>query len=77
MFNEPHTSTAAAARPKDSLGCLSSQLHKDLELDTGEFKFFRKCTRDDKTSAVTIQCCASAAWPIARRISPLTRHSSA
>jgi AraC family transcriptional regulator len=40
MFNEPHTSTAAAARPKDSLGCLSSQLHKDLELDTGEFKFF-------------------------------------
>jgi AraC-like DNA-binding protein len=52
MFNDTQTSSATAARPKDSLGCLSSQLDKDLELDTGEFKFYRKCTRDGKTSAV-------------------------
>ena len=52
MFKDTQTSTATAVRPKDSLGCLSSQLHKDLELDTGEFKFLRKCTRDDKTSAI-------------------------
>lgn len=52
MLNEPHTSAATAVRPTDSLGCLSGQLNKDLELDTGEFKFFRKCAGNDKTSTV-------------------------
>jgi AraC family transcriptional regulator len=33
---------------------MSSQLHKDVELDTGEFKFFRKCTRDERASAVNM-----------------------
>jgi len=46
MLNDAQTSTATVVRPKDSLGC--------LELDTGEFKFFRKCTRDSKTNAVNM-----------------------
>ncbi|CAN7739006.1 helix-turn-helix transcriptional regulator [Paraburkholderia hospita] len=54
MFNDNQPCSATAARPKDSLGCLSSQLGKDLELDTGEFKFYRKCTRDGTTSAVNM-----------------------
>ncbi|CAN7799231.1 AraC family transcriptional regulator [Paraburkholderia hospita] len=54
MFNDNQASSAIAVRPKDSLGCLSSQLYKDLELDTGEFKFYRKCTRDGMTSAVNM-----------------------
>lgn len=54
MFNDIQTSAATAARPKDSLGCLSSQLGHDLELDSGEFKFYRKSTRDTQTSAVAM-----------------------
>jgi AraC family transcriptional regulator len=52
MFSDTQTSSATAARPKDSLGCLSSQLYKDLELGTDEFRFYRKCTRNGETSAV-------------------------
>jgi len=37
--------TAASRHKKDSLGCNSNQLHKDLELHTGEFTFYRKCRR--------------------------------
>lgn len=54
MFNDIHASAATAARPKDSLGCLSSQLRQDLELDTGEFKFYRKCTLGSDTSPVAM-----------------------
>lgn len=54
MFNDTQTSSAAAARPKDSLGCLSNQLYKDQELDAGEFRFYRKCTRDGNMSAVNM-----------------------
>ena len=43
-----------AARRKDSLGCLSSQLQHDVELDTGEFRFYRKCTRDSDTNPVVM-----------------------
>jgi AraC-like DNA-binding protein len=50
MFN--HADTATAARPKDSLGCVSNQLHKDLELHGGEFTFYRKCRHSAKTSEV-------------------------
>ncbi|MGQ7935907.1 helix-turn-helix transcriptional regulator [Paraburkholderia sp. D1E] len=52
MFNGAETATATVARQKDSLGCLSNQLHKDLELNTGEFTFYRKCRRQEKTSEV-------------------------
>lgn len=52
MFNGAETSTATVARQQDSLGCLSNQLHKDLELHTGEFTFYRKCRRNEKTSEV-------------------------
>ncbi|MFP3562796.1 helix-turn-helix transcriptional regulator [Paraburkholderia sp. SIMBA_030] len=52
MFNGTETSIATAARQKDSLGCLSNQLHKDLELHTGEFAFYRKCRHHEKTSEV-------------------------
>src|ERR1700736_6752042 len=52
MFNGAETATAPVARQKDSLGCLSNQLHKDLELNTGEFTFYRKCRRHEKTSEV-------------------------
>ena len=54
MFNDIHASAATAARPKDSLGCLTSRLRQDLELDTGEFKFYRKCTLGSDTSPVTM-----------------------
>jgi AraC-like DNA-binding protein len=54
MFKDTQASSLTAARPKDSLGCVSSQLFKDFELDTGEFKFYRKCTRDGNTSAVSM-----------------------
>ncbi|SOE95717.1 transcriptional regulator, AraC family [Burkholderia sp. D7] len=52
MFNGAQTATATVARQKDSLGCLSNQLHKDLELNTGEFTFYRKCRRHERTSEV-------------------------
>ncbi|HEX7912397.1 MAG TPA: AraC family transcriptional regulator [Paraburkholderia sp.] len=52
MLNGTETSIATVARQKDSLGCLSNQLHKDLELHTGEFAFYRKCRHHDKTSEV-------------------------
>ncbi|NPT53728.1 helix-turn-helix domain-containing protein [Paraburkholderia elongata] len=52
MFSGAETSTATVARQKDSLGCLSNQLHKDLELHTGEFTFYRKCRHHEKTSEV-------------------------
>lgn len=52
MPNLPEISTAPVARKKDSLGCLSNQLHKDLELGAGDFTFYRKCRREDKTSEV-------------------------
>lgn len=54
MLDDTQTSAATAARPKDSLGCLSSHLYRDLELDTGEFRFHRKCTRDNKASTVAM-----------------------
>jgi AraC-like DNA-binding protein len=50
MFNPAETATAA--RPKDSLGCVSNQLHKDLELNAGEFTFYRKCKRSAQTNEV-------------------------
>jgi AraC-like DNA-binding protein len=34
------------------LGCVSNRLLKDFELDTGEFKFYRKCTRNGPLSSV-------------------------
>jgi Transcriptional regulator containing an amidase domain and an AraC-type DNA-binding HTH domain len=52
MINGTETSTATVARQKDSLGCLSNQLHKDLELQSGEFTFYRKCRRHETTSEV-------------------------
>jgi AraC-like DNA-binding protein len=52
MLNLEDTSTATAARRKDSLGCLSNHLHKDLELEAGEFTFYRKSRREEKTSEV-------------------------
>jgi AraC-like DNA-binding protein len=52
MFNDTETCHPLISRPKDSLGCLSNRLYKDLELDTREFTFYRKCTRGDETSAV-------------------------
>lgn len=55
MLNATLTATTApAARSKDSLGCLSNQLGRDLELDAGEFKFYRKSTADDEASAVAM-----------------------
>jgi AraC-like DNA-binding protein len=52
MFNPKELYTAPASRQKDSLGCLSNQLHKDLELQAGDFTFYRKCRRHEKTSEV-------------------------
>ena len=53
MLNQTEIATnATAARKKDSLGCLANQLHKDLELEAGDFTFYRKCRRQDKTSEV-------------------------
>lgn len=52
MSDGAETSTATVARQKDSLGCVSNQLHKDLELHTGEFTFYRKCRQHEKTSEV-------------------------
>lgn len=60
MFNPSLASAAPsacmepAARRKDSLGCLSSQLQHDFELDTGEFRFYRKCTRGSETNPVAL-----------------------
>ncbi|MFM0597731.1 MULTISPECIES: helix-turn-helix domain-containing protein [Paraburkholderia] len=52
MLNDANIFTTAASRQKDSLGCVSNQLHKDLELHTGEFTFYRKCRREQNTSEV-------------------------
>jgi AraC-like DNA-binding protein len=52
MFNDTSTHAAAVARPKDSLGCLSNQLYRDLELDTDHFRFYRKGTRNQAMSSV-------------------------
>jgi len=54
MFNDAGMFSAPAALGKDSLGCLSNQLHKDLELDAGDFRFFRKCRVEEKTSEVVM-----------------------
>ncbi|MDR6206760.1 helix-turn-helix transcriptional regulator [Paraburkholderia graminis] len=47
------TGSATAAR-EDSLGCLSSRLQHDRELDTGEFRFYRKCTLGSDTNPVVM-----------------------
>ncbi|ASW02575.1 helix-turn-helix domain-containing protein [Paraburkholderia aromaticivorans] len=52
MLNQTEIATPTAARRKDSLGCLSNQLHKDLEREAGDFTFYRKCRRQDNTSEV-------------------------
>ncbi|ABE33610.1 helix-turn-helix domain protein [Paraburkholderia xenovorans LB400] len=52
MFNQTEIAPLTAARKKDSLGCLSNQLHKDIELEAGDFTFYRKCRRQEKTSEV-------------------------
>ncbi len=52
MLNQTEIASPTAARKKDSLGCLSNQLHKDLELEAGDFTFYRKCRRQEKTSEV-------------------------
>ena len=52
MLNDADIFTTTASRQKDSLGCVSNQLHKDLELHTGEFTFYRKCRREQNTSEV-------------------------
>ncbi|MGF6773750.1 AraC family transcriptional regulator [Paraburkholderia sp. GAS199] len=52
MFDQTHNLAATAARKKDSLGCLSNQLHKDLELEAGDFTFYRKCRRQENISEV-------------------------
>ncbi|WP_144113921.1 helix-turn-helix domain-containing protein [Paraburkholderia sp. BCC1886] len=54
MFNHTEISASTAARKKDSLGCLSNQLHKDLELEAGDFTFYRKCRREEKTNEVVM-----------------------
>lgn len=35
--------TAPASAPKDTLGCQSSQLRKDIEIDSGDIALYRKC----------------------------------
>jgi len=53
MPEHPEGSPAATgSRQKDSLGCVSKQLYKDLEFDAGEFAFYRKCKRQQETSEV-------------------------
>ncbi|WP_183732422.1 MULTISPECIES: helix-turn-helix domain-containing protein [Paraburkholderia] len=52
MSNLNGISTGPSARKKDSLGCFSNQLHKDLELEAGDFTFYRKCRREEITSEV-------------------------
>ncbi|MGF6573816.1 AraC family transcriptional regulator [Paraburkholderia sp. GAS333] len=52
MPSQTNGSVAAPVRSKDSLGCVSNRLLKDFELDAGEFKFYRKCTRNGPLSSV-------------------------
>lgn len=52
MLDIHDASAPGHASRKDSLGCLASRLRKDLELDAGEYTFYRKCTLNDTPSAV-------------------------
>lgn len=52
MPNDANTFTAPTSRRKDSLGCVSNQLQKDLELHSGDFTFYRKCRHQQNISEV-------------------------
>ncbi|MBN3759662.1 AraC family transcriptional regulator [Burkholderia sp. Ac-20365] len=43
MSTGPHPTAAAPPTPKDALGCVSGKLRKDIELDIGDIRFYRKC----------------------------------
>jgi AraC-like DNA-binding protein len=48
---------AAPPRPKDTLGCVSSKLRKDIELDIGDTRFYRKCMDEAHLDRVAMPAC--------------------
>ncbi|ACC74786.1 AraC family transcriptional regulator [Paraburkholderia phymatum] len=52
-----HPTAAAPPKPKDTLGCVSSKLLKDIELDIGDMRFYRKCMNAAHLDRVAMPAC--------------------
>jgi AraC-like DNA-binding protein len=57
MLTCAHPAAAAPPKPKDTLGCVSSKLRKDIELDIGDIRFYRKCMDDAHLDRVAMPAC--------------------
>ncbi|WP_109479744.1 AraC family transcriptional regulator [Paraburkholderia sp. C35] len=54
MSTDAHPAAAAPLKPKDTLGCVASKLRKDIELDIGDIRFYRKCMDEANLDRVTM-----------------------
>ncbi|CAG9234324.1 Transcriptional regulator, AraC family [Paraburkholderia sabiae] len=57
MLTCAHPAAAAPPKPKDTLGCVSSKLRKDIELDIGDIRIYRKCMDDAHLDRVAMPAC--------------------
>ncbi|BCG03428.1 AraC family transcriptional regulator (plasmid) [Paraburkholderia sp. PGU19] len=57
MSTYAHPAAAAPPKPKDALGCVSSKLRKDVELDIGDIRFYRKCMDQAHLDRVAMPAC--------------------
>ncbi|MBP0588668.1 helix-turn-helix transcriptional regulator [Paraburkholderia sp. LEh10] len=57
MATDALSAPGAATKPKDTLGCVSSKLRKDIELDTGDIRLYRKCMEDEHLDRVAMPAC--------------------
>ncbi|WP_114811652.1 helix-turn-helix transcriptional regulator [Paraburkholderia kururiensis] len=57
-MSHAHTTTARPAKdPKDTLGCVSSKLLKDVQFDGDDIRFYRKCMEAAQLDRIAMPAC--------------------
>lgn len=57
-MSHAHTATAGAAKAsKDTLGCVSSKLLKDVQFDGDDIRFYRKCMEEAQLDRIAMPAC--------------------
>jgi AraC family transcriptional regulator len=57
MPTDANPPAAAPIKPKDTLGCVSSKLRKDIELNIGDIRFYRKRMDGEDLDRVAMPAC--------------------
>jgi AraC-like DNA-binding protein len=57
-MSHAHTATASPAKAsKDTLGCVSSKLLKDVQFDGDDIRFYRKCMQAEQLDRIAMPAC--------------------